>query len=111
MEGDGRKLPMTEASPQGDIPSLSAKLELVTTQAMAHPSVSQSPGPLVTGLITTPEVHVSVETGSAQGGAEQGGFGDIAKQTPGSLKGPETSTKVHDPRGARPKVFHSLPVT
>ena len=67
MEGNDRKLPTTEASPQGDIPSLSAKLEPVTTQAMAHPSVSQSLGPLVTGLITTPEVHVSVETGSAQG--------------------------------------------
>ena len=102
---------MTEPSQQGDVPALSARLELVTTQAMAHPSVSQSPGPPVSSMVMTPEVHVSAQTGSAQGGTEQGGFGDIAKQTPGSSKGPETSAKVHDPRGARPKVFHSSPIT
>ena len=112
MEGNDKKLSTTEPSQQGDIPSLSVRLELVTTQAMAHPSVSQSPGPPVTGMVMTPEVHVSTQTGSAEGGTEQGGFGDIAKQTPGSLKGSETSAKVHDHRGARPKEYstaHQLP--
>ena len=97
---------MMEQSPEGDIPSLTARLEQVTIQArtettMTDPSVSQSLGPPVTGMVTTPEVHVSAaeQTGSAQGGAKQGGFGDIAQHTPGSLKVPQTGGKVHDPRG------------
>ena len=107
---DNSKLQMTQQSPEGDIHTLSAGLAQVTIQGgtettITDPSVSQSPGPPVTGTVTTPLVHVSAAQQAPSGhtGEEQGGFGEIAQQMQGSLKVTQTGGKVHDPRGVRPK--------